>query len=499
MGFRSRLAVLCAKCADCLIRRLKIGNGGSFPGYVAGLVDPGILGRLAGMVREKVIVVTGTNGKTTVTHILCHVLEAGGKKVVSNRTGANMPNGILTAFVLAADRDAYLDADYACIEVDEFAAQEILARLKPHCMVVTNVFRDQLDRFGEVDAVVDRLKGAAEQAPDGLLVLNGDDAVSYSLAYGCRNPVFSYGMGEAFLRNEPWVDVSHEGGQNDGGAVRENAVCRLCGEPLAYDYFQYGQLGSWHCPNCGVGRPEPDCLAGDVVFRKGEFSFVIADFKGSGRKSPQGGKKGLRTEKAAGACHVSGVKFAYNVYNVLSAYSALSAMDAAGNFGEAMRNFDFGNHRESVFVIGGGRVQLHLAKNPMGFQQKLFFLQEDPEPKDVIIQINDTDLDGRDVSWLWDVDFQVLGNVNAKQVVVDGTRRYDMGLRLKYDDISCDFLSDFQGTVRQLAEQGTGNLYVIVNYSGLYRTNRILSRLQGGYRHEADHRTFVSESAQLVR
>lgn len=527
MGFRSRLAVLCAKSADRLIRRLKIGNGGSFPGYVAELVDPGILGRLAGMVREKVIVVVGTNGKTTTAHILCHVLEKAGKKVVSNRTGANMVNGIVTAFVLAADGDAGLDADYACIEVDEFAATEVFSRLEPHCVVVTNIFRDQLDRFGEVDAVLDRLKGAVRQVPDAVLVLNGDDAVSYSLAYECRNPVVSYGLEEhgaedvsqgkagprgallrkgacgnqgeagprgAFLRKGACGshgEKDEEGfGDSTPGCVRESAICRRCGEPLEYDSVHYGQPGRWHCPRCGARRPKPDYSGENVSCGKGGFAF---DVKGPGMGGLAMKASGM------GSLRLSGVKFAYNLYNILAAYGALDAMNVSRGFGEAMTDFDYGNRRESMFTIGGGRVQLHLAKNPMGLQQKLSFLQEDPEPKDVIIQINDTDLDGRDVSWLWDVDFRILGNVNARQVVVGGTRRYDMGLRLKYEGLLCGFSSDLRDTVRRLAGQGTGNLYVIVNYSGLYRTNRILWGLQGGYRHEADHRTFISEAAQPVR
>ena len=176
-----------------------------------------------------------------------------------------------------------------------------------------------------------------------------------------------------------------------------------------------------------------------------------------------------------GAGGVFGVKFAYDIYNVLSAYAALAAMDAVWGFGEAMKNYHYGDRRESMFVIGGGQGQLHLAKNPMGFQQKLSYLQQDPRPKDVVIQLNDTELDGQDVSWLWDVDFQTLGDVSVGRIVVGGTRRYDMGLRLKYEGLLWDFTSDLQKTVLRLAQEGTGNLYVIVNYSGPYRTNRLLT------------------------
>lgn len=487
MGVRSRMAVFCARFTDWLIRKLKMGGGGSFPGYAAKLVDPGILNRLAGMVREKVIVVVGTNGKTTTTSILCHVLEAGGKKVVTNRMGANMPNGIVTAFVLAADRKACLDADYACIEVDEFASEYVFSQLKPHCVVLTNVFRDQLDRFGEVDVVLDKFRKAVMLAPDAALVLNGDDALSYFLSYECSNPVVSYGIGEELPGRDP-----REGA---GERVRESSFCRICGEALSYDYFHYGQLGEWRCPKCGAGRPRPDYSAEEVELRNGEIAFCI-------KSAHEESFRGDRDE----AGRIFGVKFVYNIYNVLAAYAALAAMDEAGGFCRAMEGFDYGNHRESVFAIDGGKVQLHLAKNPMGFQQKLSFMLQDPKPKDVVIQINDTELDGQDVSWLWDVDFQTLRDVNVHRIVVGGTRRYDMGLRLKYEGFFCDYTSDLPGAVFELAEEGTGNLYVIVNYSGLYRMNHILDRLEksgklrkGAQGHEADHRTFISESAQLVR
>ena len=142
--------------------------------------------------------------------------------------------------------------------------------------------------------------------------------------------------------------------------------------------------------------------------------------------------------------------------------------------------FDYGNNRESIFTIDGARVQLHLAKNPIGFQQKISLVLKDEKPKDIIIQINDTAQDGRDISWLWDVDFQYLADSSAGRIITAGTRRYDMGLRLKYEDIPCETTTDLKEAVADCAENGTKNLYVIVNYSGLYRTNHMLTELEKG-------------------
>ena len=150
-----------------------------------------------------------------------------------------------------------------------------------------------------------------------------------------------------------------------------------------------------------------------------------------------------------------------------------------------MESFDYGNNREDIFTINGARVQLHLAKNPIGFQQKVSLVLKDKTPKDIIIQINDTYQDGEDISWLWDVDFQYLADANASTILTNGTRRHDMGLRLKYEDISCGSTTNLRESVEELTKIGTKNLYVIVNYSGLYRTNHMLNELQNTTKGEA--------------
>ena len=171
----------------------------------------------------------------------------------------------------------------------------------------------------------------------------------------------------------------------------------------------------------------------------------------------------------------------YNIYNTLSAYTALKTAGAGyRTFKTMIEAFDYGNNRESIFHIKGAKVQLHLAKNPIGFQQKVSLVLKDPDPKDIIIQINDTSQDGTDISWLWDVDFQYLGDSNAASITTAGTRKYDMGLRLKYEDIPCSSTTDMRSAILDLVKNGTKNLYVIVNYSGLYRTNHLLTELEKG-------------------
>lgn len=444
MKLRSRLAIRLAKLTSILIKKMNRGSGVTLPGYVARIIDPNILNTMSQQVREKTIVTMGTNGKTTTNSILYHALKAEGKKVIINRTGANMMNGIISAFVLATDKHGNLDADYACIEVDEIASVNVLPQLKPDCALLTNISRDQLDRFGEVDITFNKLKTAVTSVPDTTLIINCDDILSYSLAKDSGNPYVTYGISEQIFD-----DISRS-------EIRESIFCRSCGKKLEYEFFHYGQLGIYHCPNCGFERPEPEFTATNILLEEELYSFDMC---------------GMHIQSTA--------RSPYNIYNTLSAYAALCTMQAPQlHFQEMIESFDYGNNREDIFTIHGARVQLHLSKNPIGFQQKVSLVLKDPKPKDIIIQINDTYQDGEDVSWLWDVDFQYLADANVSTILTNGTRRHDMGLRLKYEDIPCGSTTDLRKSIEDLTINGTKNLYIIVNYSGLYRTNHLLNEMQ---------------------
>lgn len=444
MRLQTRLAIACAKLANIIIRITIHKKGGTFPGYLARLIKPDILPALCDMVHGKIIVTMGTNGKTTVNNILYQAISAEGKKVLSNSTGANMINGITAAFVLAADRKGGLDIDYACIEVDELAALQVLPMLRPDCVLLTNIFRDQLDRFGEVDAILNKIKEALFTVPDARLIINCDDSLLAALASLCPNPVITYGI------NEQIFDSASR------PPAPESLFCRVCGAKLDYDYFHYGQLGSYQCPCCGWQRPKPDFTAEKIVLKQQGYSFDL---------------KGVHIDSCT--------DFPYNIYNILSAHTALCAENIpTERFALTMNTLDYGNHREEHFFINGSHVRLHLAKNPVGLQQKISLIQRDCAPKDIIFQINDRLQDGTDLSWLWDVNVTYLKTSHISSITVLGKRRHDMALRLKYDDIPCACAKSLKPSVWNLSLHGTGNIYIIVNYSGLLSANTLLRKLQ---------------------
>ncbi len=444
LGLRRKLAMLCGKIAGVIVQKIGKGRGSVLPGHVARLIEPDILSYMVDRFQGRIVVTMGTNGKTTVNSMIYHALEEEGKKVIANRAGANMLNGVTAAFVQAAGRGGRFDADYACIEVDEFASTQILPRLKPDCVLLTNLFRDQIDRFGEIDTIRERIKAAISSVPKAVFVSNCDDFISYTLALECGNPVVTYGINEQIF----------DGISNS--EVRESTFCRYCGGKLEYDFFHYGQLGIYHCPSCEWKRPVPDYTAEQIRFQETGYAFVIDGVPICSRASAP-----------------------YSVYNTLSAYTALRVLEApVGRFRETIEGFNYGNNREGTFTVNGARVQLHLVKNPVGFQQKISMIMKDPKPKDIMIQINDNFQDGTDISWLWDVDFLYLKDAAAASVTVMGIRRLDMALRLKYEDIACEPAEDIEKAVRKLSENGTGNLYMIVNYTGLFPANQMLRKLQ---------------------
>ena len=442
MKIRKLLAIWAAKAAGTGCKMMG-RQGVTWAGKIALKIYPQILTELSKEVRKGIFVVCGTNGKTTTNNMLCAALEAEGQKVVCNHTGSNMLNGVVAAFALGAGLNGHIDADYACIEVDEASTRHIFPRMKPNYMVMTNLFRDQLDRYGEIDITMNILEEMIRTVPDMKLIVNGDDALSAYMAMDSGNPCVYYGISRPVMRNET-------------NEIREGRFCKKCGERLQYSFYHYSQLGDYQCPKCGFKRPVPDYDAEDVKVGD-QLSFSV---------------EGKRI--------VANYRGFYNVYNILAAYAGIrTAGFKAEHFMDMLKNFNPENGRMEQFRIKGAGVTLNLAKNPAGFNQNISAVMQDTNPKDVIIAINDNAQDGIDISWLWDVDFDRLGEDSIRSVTVSGIRCQDMRLRLKYVDIPSILESDVEKAVRDRVADGTGNLYVLVNYTALFSTRNILKKLEG--------------------
>ena len=444
---RRLLAVWTSKII-CVICKLAGKQGVTLAGKIALKIYPHILTDLASQVREKIFVTCGTNGKTTTNNLLCSAIEAEGKKVVCNHTGSNMLNGVVSAFVLSAKWNGKLDADYACIEIDEASTVRVFPYFKPDYMLLTNLFRDQLDRYGEIDITMNLLEKAMHMAPDMKVIVNGDDALSAYLAQKSGNEYVTFGIGKQYLKEN-----------ENAKEIREGRFCKCCGEKLHYHFYHYSQLGDYECPKCGFKRPKLDFDAEDVK---------------------SGGKLSFNVDNTKIKANYRGF---YNVYNILAAYAAgKTAGLSLENYNKVLADYNPQNGRMENFKIKDTDVILNLAKNPAGFNQNISAVQEDEEPKDIIVLINDNSQDGVDISWLWDVDFDRFQDMNAKSITVSGIRCQDMRLRLKYVDIPSKLEPDIEKAILSCVENGTGNLYVLVNYTALYSTHNILKRLEGDKR-----------------
>lgn len=444
MKLRRMLAVWAAKVTEKVSVHIFHRQGVTWAGKIALKICPSMLSELAGQVEKAIFIVCGTNGKTTTNNMLCAALEAENFRVVCNHTGSNMLNGVAAAFALSASWSGNLKADYACIEVDEASTRRVFPHFKPDYMVLTNLFRDQLDRYGEIDITMNLLKEVMKSAPQMQVISNGDDALLSYLVQEAGNLCVTYGIGEQVLKEQD----SHE--------IREGRFCKRCGAPLHYRFYHYSQLGDYECPQCGFRRPRLDFDAKEVLVGE-QLAFTVEG------RNIRANYKGF-----------------YNIYNILAAYAAgrTGGLELP-HFQDMLDQFNPENGRMESFWIRDTKIVLNLAKNPAGFNQNISAVMQDETKKDIIIVINDQAQDGIDISWLWDVDFDRFRAEEIQTITVSGIRCQDMRLRMKYVDIPSLLEADVETAIRKRIQDGCGNLYVLVNYTALFSTRNVLKRLEG--------------------
>lgn len=451
MGVRSALGVGLGRLTHWGLHSVLHRNASQLPGRVALGLDPSIIAQLSKKLSKGAIVVCGTNGKTTTNNVLASAVEAAGNRVLCNRAGANMAPGVAAALLPGSS------ADWAVIEADELSTVNILPGLRPRCLVLLNLFRDQLDRAGEIDRVQDTIARALASSPQTTLLVCGDDPISMGVALKAQKSgtkVLAFGIGED-LHLPP-------------DRVPEGAFCQVCGAELTYDYRAYAQLGAFRCPNGDFCRPHLDfCATGVQVTRTG----VEFDVTGLGID----GKVHLKAD-------FGGV---YMVYNLLAAFAAASMAGVDGaTFQRVLDGYHPQNGRLQHFDVDGREVVLNLAKNPTGFNQNLSLLLQDTRPKATYLVINDNFNDGKDISWIWDVDFERLaGEGDDLHVFAGGTRANDLQVRLKYAGIKADICQNVEAALKAVDDLPKERpLYVLTNYSALWPAKAELERM--GKRHD---------------
>ena len=444
-GIRLTAAIFLCKACRAVLRLFRRG-GTSLPGKIALAVCPDVLRRCScGM---KIILVSGTNGKTTTCRIIEQGLRAAGIDVMANRSGANLLAGICAEFVANSSMQGKARKQTAVIECDEAALKLVIEHLSPAVLVVTNIFRDQLDRYGEIMNTRNGLRAAIEKNSDMTLCLNADDSLVVSLAQGLENPCLYFGVdeGEASIASEEKSDALY---------------CIRCRHKYSYRYKTYAHLGDFSCPECGYARPERQISAKHIIAMYDDYSLIDMSIFGQ--------------------CHEQKIPLpaVYNIYNCLAAATGLHSLGLSlPNFGdEADQVYGFG--RMEKFNIGHGATMI-LVKNPAGFTQVISYLSNLNYGYDLMCCLDDQLADGEDVSWIWDVPFEnlaaherLIGNVYTA-----GRRRGDMYLRLKYAGFTPAKLKEIKDD-RSFAtklECRTRPLFILPTYSAMMRLRPVLAK-----------------------
>jgi lipid II isoglutaminyl synthase (glutamine-hydrolysing) len=425
------------------------GGGTTLPGRVLLRLEPEAIARLGGGLDRGATIVSATNGKTTTAGMIAGILAADGRHPVHNRAGSNMTWGVATALLEQRGEEGLF-------EVDEAWLPRVSEQLDPRLIVLGNLFRDQLDRYGEMEALADEwAKTVAARAGRTDFVLNADDPLIADLGRDRegvrREGVLYFGIedpSQALPELQHAFDAKH---------------CRRCGHPYAYERAFVGHLGHYSCPSCGAERPRPEVAATAIELQGMDGSRVTV-------RTP-GGE--IRLELP-----LPGL---YNVYNALAAVAAgLQLGVAPGRIAAALGEMRAAFGRVETIPVGGVPVSILLIKNPAGANEVLRTLRLESREEagiDLWIALNDRIADGRDVSWIWDADFELLAGA-VRRVVCSGTRAPEMALRLKYagwPEEAIEVVPGIGASLDAAVDGSRGRLFALPTYTALLELRKLLA------------------------
>jgi lipid II isoglutaminyl synthase (glutamine-hydrolysing) len=450
---RFALALAAGKGSGAAGRLLNIGGGTSFPGAIARRIDPLVLQKVAAASRAGKAVITGSNGKTTTCRMLAALAQAAGISVAQNRSGSNLLQGVTSVAVRGADLRGRMDVQLLLLEVDEATMRRAVPEVAPDMVLVTNIFRDQLDRFGELYSMARMLEAAIEALPaHASAVLNGDDPLVASFAPHAPARRLYYGLRVA--------DAGAEVPEHAADTIR----CVRCQHALTYRRVYVSHLGDYECPACGSRRPDLDIAVTQI------------------QASPDGGTD-VTAETPAGTMRVHvPLPGLHNVYNTAAALAGTFALGTlepeSARCALASLRPAFGRLEE---IKAGGRLAvLSFVKNPTSYNATLRQILQRPGRKHVLAAHSNTVVDGEDFAWLWDVDLEELVP-DLASLVVSGTRAEEVALRMKYAGAGT---ADLRVIPERQAALDTAlarippdePLYILAGYTPMREFRRIMQR-----------------------
>jgi len=436
---KSLLSILASKFIMILSKFLFKG-GTNFPGKIALKLDSDILRTIAE--NYEVILVTGTNGKTTTTSMIYNIIKASNKPVITNDTGANMYSGIVACFISNYSFKKSAQKKIAVIEVDEANVKFVTDYISPRIITITNLFRDQMDRYGEVYTTLKKILEGIDKTPSSTLVLNGDESLFGNL--NLKNPILYYGFATKVTENKI-VDVNADA-----------KFCTICKAPYEYNFITYNHLGDFYCTKCGYKRPELTYSINKIIDLTTSGSTVYINNNEYYINQPG----------------------TYNIYNALCAYSVVKQLGIENNIiKDALKTVASSFGRQESLNIEGIQVKIILVKNPAGYDEAVNTINLDTRCINLALLLNDNYADGKDVSWIWDVNFERLTSLNINNIMISGIRLYDMAIRLKVAGFSADtFLlcNDNESLLHQIKACDGDIVYILATYTAMIDLRKFL-------------------------
>ncbi|WP_409199746.1 MurT ligase domain-containing protein [Methanobrevibacter sp. DSM 116169] len=426
-------------------------KGSALPGKVAMKIKPDVLDDLI-VKCDKTAIITGTNGKTTTNNLANHVFSGNNNEVISNLNGSNMLQGVISPFLI----DKKNKYDWGIFEVDEGSMCDVTQFIDADYIILTNFFRDQLDRYGEVENTIQIVHDSIKNE-NATLILNADSPSSLYFS-DLKNKKVYYSLGETKFAKEEQT-------------VAESVVCPKCESKLEYEYINYGNMGKFSCPNCGIKNPEADYIITDVTLKAESYDFTVKDKK----------------ESAEIDLHLLGI---YNLYNALGVIT----LARENNFSydlikKQIENFEYKLGRMETIDLGFTEVVLVLSKNPIGLSEVFSTINYDKSKKSLMFIMNDYSPDGTDVSWIWDAYFKEAVNIkNVDNFYCVGTRAEEVAMRLKYEEFPIDKIKiyhsqnrfDLQLPNHDFLNEDNDKKYLIATFTALPEVRKELMRMKEG-------------------